>query len=99
MLFFYIPKNIRSTAKFLIRRVAAAFQLWWKAETRPRRTLCYLVPAMKVSPYIYLVFSFVWLGIAIDRLFFHPASADVTYLALFIGVVSLGQFVWVKRRT
>src|SRR4051794_31540906 len=68
----------------------------WKADARLRRTVCYVMPVMKVSPYIYLVFSFVWLGIAIDRLFFHPASADLTYLALFIGVMSLAQFVWVK---
>jgi len=54
---------------------------------------------MKVSPYMYLVVSFVWLGIPIDRLFFHPADADVTYLALFLGLASLGQFAWVKRRT
>jgi len=53
---------------------------------------------MKFSPYVYLVVSFVWIGIAIDRLFFHPASADVTYLALFIGLASLSQFAWIKMR-
>jgi hypothetical protein len=54
---------------------------------------------MKVSPFLYLAMALCWLGIAIDRLFFHPARMDVTYLALLLGVVSLGEFVWVKVRT
>ena len=53
---------------------------------------------MKLSPYFYLVFGLVWLGMAIDRLFFHPGPTDLTYIALFLGIASLGQFMWSLRR-
>ncbi len=55
---------------------------------------------VKDRPAYWLIFGLVWLGLGIDKVFFHPRDLPFDYLSLVIAFASLGMFTWLmwKRR-
>jgi hypothetical protein len=48
--------------------------------------------------YFWLAFGIIWLGLGIDRVFFHPIDPVTDYFSIVLGVLFIGRFAWMRWR-